>query len=1124
MNKIRKVLAGLLCICMVFANGVYTPMAAEAEYIEQSTTESDASGDSIGEADEEYATDSDADKTDDTTHLLNYLYMDSANISTPDSQKILAGIGDGSTQIDSAAIYYVNNTSGAEYQAQAVYTDNESALFELSFTDDSQTGSYMITAITYIAGGAEYRIDLADTGIDGAFGVNCEVETSPDVIIEEEPEDASLDGVIITDASGASLTAEEFEEAVVEASDGRMRAGNDGNIVVVLDAGHGNAGDTGAVYTWNGVTYVERDINLKIAQYCEAALKQYSGVTVYMTRTEQNNGLQLAPEAGESVGQLVKYAQSVDADILVSIHNNSAGAASANGSEVYYPNENYNASLSQQGKELSEIVLSKLQALGLASRGAKIRNNTAGERPYPDGSVSDYYGIVRQAKLCGFPGIIIEHAFLTNQSDAENFLGSEEALKRLGEADAEAIAEYFGLTNIEDEYQDGDAAIGVVQDNVAGQYTIIVSGVPNAYGVSLKVKNEKTGVTKEYGTIKGSGDGCWYSNFNIRDFNATGTYTITAYVNRRNGSSYRVGSTNIAVKSPSASVAAFDADGQKTFILTADNVSWPSEVKSIKFGVWNEGLSDLRWYSASKEASGRWLALMAISDYKKSGTYYVDAYATYSNGKEVKLGSTSFKVSNVSTNGIIVRNPNENAGTFDIVINGVYAASGVASVRVPVWTAHDLSDLYWYDAEKQSDGSYIVHVDIKNHKYNYGVYAMQSYVTSNNGIQRITYNYCYRFEEPTPQIYPFNADNESNYILVAEGIPGGSNVTGVRYGVWNEGLSDLRWYDAVKDELGRWLAVVGIQDYKKSGTYYADAYVTTSDGSTYKLGGTHFTVTAPYAEGLTISSLNETAGTYDVIIKGIVSPSGVASVRVPAWTALDLSDIHWYDAIKQSDGSYKVTINIANHKGHYGIYGIQAYVLANNGVESVAASTCYNFVQPTDSLYEISGSSNTSVAQMVAYYNAHATYPSFYETSDAPTIEDFCRIYLEECAAEGIKAEVAFCQAMKETGFLKYGGAVDISQYNFAGIGATDGGGVSATFSSVREGIRAQVQHLKAYASKEPLVNACVDPRFGLVTRGTAQYVEWLGIQENPYGKGWASAARYGYSLRLDYIEKLLKY
>ncbi|MBQ9277902.1 MAG: glucosaminidase domain-containing protein [Lachnospiraceae bacterium] len=170
------------------------------------------------------------------------------------------------------------------------------------------------------------------------------------------------------------------------------------------------------------------------------------------------------------------------------------------------------------------------------------------------------------------------------------------------------------------------------------------------------------------------------------------------------------------------------------------------------------------------------------------------------------------------------------------------------------------------------------------------------------------------------------------------------------------------------------------------------------------------------------------------------------------------------------------------------------------------------------------GDPNTTVAQMAAYYKANATYPAFYADTDAPTIEDFCQIYYEECKAEGVRVDVAFCQAMKETGFLKYGGQVSIEQFNFAGLGATDGGAQGASFASVRIGVRAQVQHLKAYASKDKLVNACVDERFSLVTRNSAPYVEWLGIQENPYGKGWASGKGYGYSIINDYMANLRKY
>ena len=174
--------------------------------------------------------------------------------------------------------------------------------------------------------------------------------------------------------------------------------------------------------------------------------------------------------------------------------------------------------------------------------------------------------------------------------------------------------------------------------------------------------------------------------------------------------------------------------------------------------------------------------------------------------------------------------------------------------------------------------------------------------------------------------------------------------------------------------------------------------------------------------------------------------------------------------------------------------------------------------------WRIIGNTNTSLAQMVAYYNANNVYPEFYASSDAPSIEAFCQIYLEECQAEGLKAEVAFCQAMLETGFLRYGGDVQINQYNFAGLGATGNGAPGNSFGSVREGVRAQVQHLKAYASTAGLNNPCVDSRFKYVKRGTAPYVEWLGIQENPYGKGWATAKNYGYNIVNLYMAKLFRY
>ena len=115
-------------------------------------------------------------------------------------------------------------------------------------------------------------------------------------------------------------------------------------------------------------------------------------------------------------------------------------------------------------------------------------------------------------------------------------------------------------------------------------------------------------------------------------------------------------------------------------------------------------------------------------------------------------------------------------------------------------------------------------------------------------------------------------------------------------------------------------------------------------------------------------------------------------------------------------------------------------------------------------------------------------------------------MYIEEARAENIRVEVAFSQAMLETGWLKYGADVKIGQFNFAGLGATGGGNPGLSFESVRIGIRAQIQHLKSYANDEDLINQCVDPRFEYVQRGSCPYVEYLG------GK-WASDMEYGFNI-----------
>jgi len=209
------------------------------------------------------------------------------------------------------------------------------------------------------------------------------------------------------------------------------------SLVIVLDPGHDSShGGAGG----NGLR--EEVLNLKIAQYCMEELSTYNNVTVYMTRSSMN-----CPYPGGSAGndnsKRVEFAQSVGANLYVSLHLNSLDNTAINGTEVFYPNKNYRADISTIGAGVSQSIMNELVSLGLNNRGVMIRN--AQTSKYADGSVGDYYQVIREAKQRNITGIIVEHAYISSPHDASNFLSTEEKLKALGVADATGIAKYYGL-------------------------------------------------------------------------------------------------------------------------------------------------------------------------------------------------------------------------------------------------------------------------------------------------------------------------------------------------------------------------------------------------------------------------------------------------------------------------------------------------------------------------------------------------------------------------------------------------------------------------------------------------------------------------------------------------------
>jgi hypothetical protein len=171
----------------------------------------------------------------------------------------------------------------------------------------------------------------------------------------------------------------------------------------------------------------------------------------------------------------------------------------------------------------------------------------------------------------------------------------------------------------------------------------------------------------------------------------------------------------------------------------------------------------------------------------------------------------------------------------------------------------------------------------------------------------------------------------------------------------------------------------------------------------------------------------------------------------------------------------------------------------------------------------VMGGARLDAPQLVNWFNRRQPQPAGVYGATEP-VEALASYFIEEGALEGVAGDVAFAQSIVETGWFRFGGSVPGSKNNFAGIGAVDSSpGDAASFPDARTGVRAQIQHLRAYADPAavsctvpPLHAPCADPRFALVTpKGRAPF--W-----NQFGGGvWATSPTYGLDILARYQEAL---
>ena len=998
---------------------------------------------------------------------VGFVYIESSTISCGKQQNIVVGLDNGATA-DSATLYM--QVDGSEVSIEADKIIDDAALF--SFDLHSEGEVRLLKLEVQINGSDITRSFTLDSESNPCFfAVDGVAPVMPLSLEDEAGMESNSDATfVVSDASGNAQECSTLSDAVATASEGQAAEHAQGKqVVIVLDPGHGG-NDGGA--SANGLT--ESALTLSIAKYCKAALQQYSGVTVYMTRES---------DAYVDLKARTDYAKSVGADAIVSIHINSAGASSANGAEVWYPNNSsFKNELHGSGASLSQSILNKITALGLSDRGIKTRDYGDGgsESRYEDGSMSDYYAIIRRARQNGYLGIIVEHAFITNPNDAA-FLGQDSNLRKLGEADAEGIADAFGLTKGYWE-QDAEGNWRYYVNDIAQTGWICVNGSwywgnPDEDGVCAntcwrEIEGKWYWFADNCAMTSNSWintEGAWYW-VDASGARQTGWQLV-------NGSWYwldsKTGARATGLTDVSGTQYYFTPEGVMVTGWVCDGDDWYYFGKSgaavkgwaIVGGSWywldpETGIMQTGWL----ELSGKKYYLSASGAMKTGwlldggSWYYLDGSGAMVTGW-LRLGGVWYWLD--PETGAMATGPADVNGTkYCFASNGAMVSGG--------W---DLDGSDWYYAD--SSGA-LVTGWVKAGSWYY--------------MDPVTYKMARGLQEIGGTKYFFNKD--SGAMTVGWGLDSdGSWYWGTSSGALATGwVKAGSWYymdpETYKMRTG-WLELGPSESPTRyyltgSGAMVSDNWVL--DGPDWY-----------YADGS-----GSTAKGWRYVRSSWYYLDPETGIMRTGW--LELSGTRYY--LGANGAMLTGWQNIDNGRYYFDSSGV---CREEQTLSPVLGSPC--------------ASKEVVLSKMVAAYKRScASYPaSALSKGGAPSIESFCSILYEEAVDEGIRPELLFCQAMKETGWLRFGGIVKVEEFNFGGLGATDVDPDANKFPDVRTGLRAQTQHLVAYAkagvSASDLHHDLVDVRFNLVNKGSAPYIQYLGIPDNPQGAGWASSSGYGYDI-----------
>ena len=386
------------------------------------------------------------------------------------------------------------------------------------------------------------------------------------------------------------------------------------------------------------------------------------------------------------------------------------------------------------------------------------------------------------------------------------------------------------------------------------------------------------------------------------------------------------------------------------FDVVISNVLAPQGVASVSVPVWSDdkGQDDLIWHHATRQQDGRYRVTVKASDHNNStGKYHVHLYYTQLNGEQIGVTATTTEVSIGKTvnkgkpsGRVTIENNNSTTGTFDAVIRDVVSPNGLKEVLVPTWSeVNGQDDLVWHKAVKQADGSYRATIKSSEHKNSQGKYQVHVHYIDGSGQRRYVTETVTEVHQSRPSgVLSIENQNQisGTFDAVVRNVIAPNGLKEVLIPTWSEvnGQDDLIWHKAVKQADGSYRATIKSSEHKNSqGKYQVHVHYVDGSGQRRYVTETSTQLKLSQPTGkVNIQNNNKETGTFDVVVTDVFSPKGVQSVQVPVWSDQGgQDDLIWYNATRQSDGSYKASIKAENHKNSTGTYHVHLYYIQNDG-------------------------------------------------------------------------------------------------------------------------------------------------------------------------------------------------